>query len=183
MEIKKRVVFFDRDGVINEMVDRGENFVVQGKPVRYTAPFHYHEFKLRPGVLEALTRVRAQGFLCILVTNQPDITYGIMSKEEYDKIMLEVIKLPFDDIFVCFHGRGDGCECKKPKPGMLLSAADKWNIDLTSSYIVGDTVNDIEAGRAAACRTVILEYPANQAVSADFRASTLAEIADLLERN
>lgn len=177
----RRAVFLDRDGVINNIVDRGENFFVAGKKVRFTAPFAYEEFKLKDGVERALHKIHLAGFLAILVTNQPDISYGLLLKEDHEKITAEINKLPFDDIYVCPHGRYDGCDCKKPKPGMLFSAAEKWGINLTLSVIVGDSESDIGAGRAAGCKTILIKNDGNGRVTADEYAADLTEAVQKLE--
>ena len=156
----------DRDGVINELVDR------EGKK---TPPWHHSELRIKNGVVGALQELGRSGFLKILVTNQPDVVYGNMSQLEYDKIMADIKRLPLDDIFVCMHGRNDGCECKKPKPGMLIEAAKKWGIDLKSSFVVGDTKSDIEAGKAVGCKTILVDYEHNKNVAADMRVKNLSE--------
>lgn len=177
----KRAIFLDRDGVINDTVDRGENCFIQGKKVRWTAPWAYDEFHLKTGVLEALQAFHEAGYLVILATNQPDIAYGTMTREEHERIMAEVRKLPLDDIFVCEHGRDDGCECKKSKPGMLLDAAKKWGIDMAQSYLVGDTKNDAAAGRAAGCKVIIVDDGRNNELDADYKVSGLQEVQKLIE--
>lgn len=156
---KTRAVFIDRDGVLNDMVERPAGFIVHGKEFRYTAPFSYTEFKLRNGVSVVLGQLSAAGFMRILVTNQPDIRYGMLPIHEHAKIMEDVKKLPLDDIFVCMHGRDDGCECKKPKPGMLLEAARKWGISLEDSWMIGDSKVDVLAGQAAGCKTILVKGP------------------------
>lgn len=176
MNTKKRAIFFDRDGVINDVVDRGENFFVQGKKVRFTAPFNVQEFHMRSGVGEILQNIGQLGFLRILVTNQPDIAYGTLQLSEHRQIMEQINILPFDDIFICIHGRNDGCECKKPKPGMLEQAAQKWNIDLENSFIVGDTENDMKAGSQIGCKTVLFDTIYNQYVKSDHHIRNIKEI-------
>lgn len=182
MFVKKRAVFLDRDGVINEAVDRGDNFFVNGKKVRWTAPFNRSELCLKPDIKKSLDKIGEWGFLRILITSQPDVAYGTLSRQEHDSIMAEIAKLPLDDIFVCLHGRDDGCNCKKPKPGLLLKAADKWQIDLSSSLIIGDTVKDVEAGRAAGCVTAVIDYPYNQEAGADIRAKDLLEAVEKFKK-
>ncbi|KKR07396.1 MAG: D-alpha,beta-D-heptose 1,7-bisphosphate phosphatase [Candidatus Peregrinibacteria bacterium GW2011_GWC2_39_14] len=177
----KRAIFLDRDGVINDTIDRGENCFVQGKKVRWTAPWTYSEFHLKQGVTDALDAFHEMGYLVILVTNQPDITYGTMTREDHGRIMAEVRQLPLDDIFVCEHGRDDGCECKKPKPGMLFDAAKKWGIDLAQSFMVGDTKSDASAGRAAGCKVVMVNDENNNNLDADFKVSSLQEVQELIE--
>ncbi|MBI2020939.1 HAD-IIIA family hydrolase [Candidatus Giovannonibacteria bacterium] len=175
LPLKKRAVFLDRDGVINEVVDRGENCEVLGKKVRWTAPWSYQEFRIKSGVNDELSKLGGLGFLKILVTNQPDLTYGLLSQEDHNLIMKDIGKLPFDDVYVCIHGRNDGCDCKKPKPGMLLSAANKWGIDLKGSFIVGDSGSDIEAGKSAGVSTILINGEQNLGVEADYHVSDLPE--------
>lgn len=174
--MKCRAVFFDRDGVLNNTIDRGENFFVHGKKVRYTSPFLYQEFCPKDGVAEVLESVRALGFLCILVTNQPDVAYGTMPLVDHEQIMAEVKTWPLDDVFLCPHARDAGCVCKKPAPGMILEAAEKWEIDLKNSFIVGDTENDCLAGARVGCQTILIDAPYNQEVLADYRVKDLNEL-------
>ncbi len=175
-----KAVFFDRDGVVNEVIDRGENFFVEGKKIRFSAPYRYSEFCLKLGVAETLEAVGRLGYLRILVTNQPDIVYGKLPQEEHDRIMAEVKKLPFDDIFICFHGRNDGCLCKKPLPGMLLEAAKKWDIHLPSSYMIGDTNNDLEAAKSAGVRSVVISDGRNSHLEAGSRIENLLSILEII---
>ena len=167
----KRAVFLDRDGVINELVDR------EGKK---TPPWRHSELRIKEGVVGALQELGRSGFLKILVTNQPDVVYGNMSQLEYDKIMADIKRLPLDDIFVCMHGRDEECECKKPKPGMLISAAKKWGIDLANSFMVGDSENDVKAGQAAGCRTILIDHAQNKNLEPDFRVTNLSEVVKLI---
>jgi D-glycero-D-manno-heptose 1,7-bisphosphate phosphatase len=178
MVTKKPAIFLDRDGVVNELIDRGDACFVQGKKVRFTAPWRFQEFKLREGAAQAITQLRQSGYLVILVTNQPDIAYGTMTEAEHEKIMAIVKELPWDGIFVCTHGRNDGCDCKKPKPGMLLAAARKHHIDLMKSFMVGDSVDDVRAGRAAGCRTVLILDDHSRSEAADIRVPDLRSFVE-----
>lgn len=103
----KQAVFLDRDGVINDVIDRGENFFVAGKAARFTAPFSYEEFKIKEGVEEAIKKIKNFGWLAILATNQPDIAYGLLPFGEHERIMQDIKMLALDDIYVCFHGRDE----------------------------------------------------------------------------
>lgn len=179
---KVRAVFVDRDGVINPTIDHGRDIEVGGKMVNHTAPFSYAQFKMFPGVAAALQAIRDMGFLTILVTNQPDVAYGTLSQEDYDKIMADVAKLPLDDIYVCPHTRNDVCECRKPKPGMLLKAAAKHDINLAVSYMVGDTGSDVGAAKAAGVIPILVDTPHNKAFNAVFRVKDLAGVAEFIQR-
>lgn len=146
----RTAVFLDRDGVINANLER------DGKPV---APTTLDEFRLLPGVEDAVRRLKSAGYLIIVCTNQPDVATGRTLRSTVDA-MHEIVraKLNVDDIKICFHTDVDGCECRKPKPGMLLDAARERSIDLSKSYFVGDRWRDIVAGRAAGCLTIFVDY-------------------------
>ncbi|QQG46208.1 MAG: HAD-IIIA family hydrolase [Candidatus Niyogibacteria bacterium] len=171
----RKAVFIDRDGVVNKLVQR-PGFDLP------TAPFAFEELRIFNGVKEALLVLKRIGVLRILVTNQPDVVYGYLSYEEWKKIQDEIEKLGFDDVFICPHGRDDGCECKKPKPGMLLAAQKKWNIDLGRSFMIGDTQTDMMAAKTAGCRTILVKDRYNSGVMSDFRAGSLLEAARLIAR-
>lgn len=153
----ERAVFIDRDGPLDDLVYRGDNFFVAGKKVDYTAPYTFAEFKPKAGVVAALQTLRDHGFLTILVTNQPDVRYGVMQPAEYERIMAVVRRWPWDDIYECRHGRDDNCACRKPKPGMLLEAAKKHNLNLGQCFMVGDTESDLAAGQAAGCVNLLVK--------------------------
>jgi D-glycero-D-manno-heptose 1,7-bisphosphate phosphatase len=146
----KAAVFLDRDGVINANLER------DGKPV---APTRIEEFHLLPGVEDAVRRLKGAGYLVIVCTNQPDVATGRTSRATLD-IMHALVceKLVVDDIKVCFHTDKDGCDCRKPKPGMLLAAAREYGIDLAASYMIGDRWRDVAAGRAVGCKTFFVDY-------------------------
>jgi len=145
-----RAVFLDRDGVLNRAPTRG------GRPL---SPSRLEEVELLPGVPEACARLREEGFGLIVVTNQPEVARGRLSREAVEAIHAFLRdRLPLDDVRVCYHDDGAGCDCRKPKPGMLLAAAAAWGIDLRRSFMVGDRWRDIEAGRRAGCTTVFIDY-------------------------
>lgn len=146
----RRAAFLDRDGVINR------NEVRDGRPY---APTALANFEILPGARDAIAALRGAGYLVVVVTNQPDVGAGRQShaviEQMHDILRREVL---VDDIEVCFHVDGDDCQCRKPKPGMLLNAAAKHNIDLSRSWMVGDRWRDIEAGQAVGCQTVFVDY-------------------------
>lgn len=174
--------FIDRDGVVNKMVDRGEFRSGDGSRIlRFSAPWTVSEFELLPRVREALVLLGRLGLVRILTTNQPDLAYGRLSPHEHAAIMAEVASLSLDDVYVCPHGSADRCGCKKPKPGMLFSASRKWNLDPRKSFIIGDTEADMEAGRAAGCRTILVASAEEQDAAVDFRAKDLWGAALLIQ--
>lgn len=146
----RKAAFLDRDGVINR------NLVRNGRPY---APVAFEDFVILPGVREATRALRQAGYLVIVATNQPDVGAGQQSREVIDAMHdLARRELEIDDIEVCFHVEGDNCDCRKPKPGMILRAARKHGIDLARSWMIGDRWRDVEAGQAAGCRTVFVNY-------------------------
>lgn len=146
----KRAVFLDRDGVINQTIVR------DGKPY---PPSCLGELKIVAGAAEALRDLKRAGFLLIVITNQPDIARGTQSSTAVDAIHRELSKvLPLDDFFVCPHDDSDRCDCRKPLPGLLLSAAETFHIDVPQSFMVGDRWRDVEAGASAGCATVWIDY-------------------------
>jgi len=169
----KRAVFLDRDGVLNQAVVRN------GTPY---PPANAAELVLAPNAVEALRELKAQGFLLLVVTNQPDVAKGITTRASVEEINRKLAaELPVDEIFVCYHKDGDGCDCRKPKPGMLLEGARKYNVDPAGSFMVGDRWRDVEAGQNAGCRTVFIDggYEERQpARPADARVHSLRDAAD-----
>lgn len=147
---RRRAVFLDRDGVINRTVVR------DGKPY---PPESVEDVELLPGVAAALGRLKAAGYLLIVVTNQPDVARGVQSRAAVEAIHARLASaLPIDDFRACYHDDGDACACRKPKPGLLLDAARAHGVDLSASVMVGDRWRDIEAGRLAGCASVFLDY-------------------------
>ena len=155
---KQKAIFLDRDGTINKYV----GFLRKEE-----------EFELLPGVAEAIKKINKSGYLAVVVTNQPVIARGEVTFEGLETIHNKMETLLgkegayLDAIYFCPHHPHSGyegevkelkfdCDCRKPKPGMLLKAAKDLNIDLSQSYMVGDSENDILAGKAAGCKTVLL---------------------------
>jgi D-glycero-D-manno-heptose 1,7-bisphosphate phosphatase len=146
-------VFLDRDGVINRVK------LCRGNP---RPPASVRDLVILPGVPEALSTLKAQGVASI---------HAHLAEN-----------LEIDAILTCFHDDTDGCDCRKPKPGLLLQAAGAYGIDLRSSFMVGDRWRDMEAGRQAGCRTIWIngDYLERQAVAYDFRVRTLTEAAAII---
>ena len=146
--IMNKAVFLDRDGVINQKL---ENDYVKS----------WKEFHFLPGVMEAIRAINDKGYLVIVVTNQRGIARGLMTEEDLQEIHRKMYKelqkhgAHIDDIFYCPHDILENCTCRKPKPGMLIEAQRKWSIDLTKSYIIGDSQSDIEAGQKVGCRGIL----------------------------
>ena len=157
---KQRAIFLDRDGTINKYVGFLRDL---------------DEFELLPGVSEAIKIINSLGYLAIVVTNQPVVARGEVSIEKLEQIHQKMETLLgkdgayLDAIYYCPHHKDKGfegeivalkidCDCRKPKPGMLLKAARDFNIDLEQSWMVGDSMTDIEAGCAASCHTALVGH-------------------------
>ncbi len=172
----KSAVFLDRDGVINRALTR------DGKPY---APTSLAEFEILPGVAEACARLKQAGFLLVVATNQPDVGRGTLKQEVVEAIHAALCReLPIDRVEVCYHpGKEDSeCDCRKPKPGMLLRAARALSIDLARSFMVGDRWRDIDCGHAAGVTTILIDYGYAEPLRKmpQHRVGSLAEAANLI---
>jgi D-glycero-D-manno-heptose 1,7-bisphosphate phosphatase len=172
----RRAVFLDRDGVINRALER------DSKPY---PPRSLAEFEILPEVPAACARLKAAGFLLVVATNQPDVGRGTLPKEIVEAIHAEMCRrLPIDRVEVCYHpGQGaSDCDCRKPKPGMLLRAAKELGIDLARSWMVGDRWRDIDCGQAAGCRTIFIDrgYAEEIWKKPHFSAGNLGQAADFI---
>jgi D-glycero-D-manno-heptose 1,7-bisphosphate phosphatase len=164
---RARAAFVDRDGTINQLVPDPHT----GRP---ESPLRTEDVALIPGAAAALTRLAAGGWLLVGVSNQPAAAKGTVSLEQLARVQARVLELlaaegaSFDDFRICRH-HPDGvvpelarpCDCRKPAPGMLLEAAQKLDIDLERSWMIGDTDGDVLAGAAAGCRTLQLGQEAS----------------------
>ena len=140
-----------------------------------------------PNVGEVLNTLHNLNWLLIVVTNQPDVARGFVDIEEVKKIhdfLLEEFPV-IDDIRCCMHDEGDGCDCRKPFPGMLLQAAQKFEINLAESFMVGDRWRDIEAGKNAGCKTIYIDYGYDEKkpVDWDYRVINLVEAQKIITKD
>lgn len=168
----QRVVFLDRDGVLNRAYPDGGTT----RPPRCVA-----ELELLPGVPTALARLRAAGFALVVVTNQPDVARGKQTREAVEEINAKVrAELPLLDVLTCYHDSADRCHCRKPKPGLLHDAAARHGLDLDSAFLIGDRWSDVVAAHAAGCRAVLIETPFSNAERCrpDHTATDIAAAAD-----
>jgi D-glycero-D-manno-heptose 1,7-bisphosphate phosphatase len=141
-------VFLDRDGVLLEQVER------DGRRVAITA---IADYALMPGVKAGAAALRSAGLPLAVVTNQPDVATGRTTRANVDAIHRRLCdELSIDHLEACFHVDADACDCRKPKPGMLLSAAKRLGIDPKRSFMVGDRWRDVTAGAAAGCMTILV---------------------------
>lgn len=170
-------VFCDRDGVLSCAL------VQDGIPY---PPRSLGELALESGVTEGCRDLHDASMLIIVVTNQPDVARGALDTMELRKMHRRLARLlPLDAIYVCTHDDGDDCDCRKPKPGMLYTAAGQLGIDLSESYVIGDRWRDIAAGRQAGCRTIHIDrrYRERQPDSADFVADDFLEAVQWILRH
>ena len=174
----QHAVFLDRDGVINRALER------ERKPY---PPRSLAEFEILPEVFGACAKLKQAGFLLVVVTNQPDVGRGTLKQELLESIHAQMCReLPIDRVEVCYHpGQGaSNCDCRKPKPGMVLRAAQALGIDLKRSWMVGDRWRDIDCGHAAGCRTIFVNrgYAEELRQKPHFSAGNLGEAADIILR-
>lgn len=187
MSVKRKAVFFDRDGIITENVD--------GEAARDP-----DDLRIIPDIIPVIKIAKKYGFLVIVVSNQPDIALGkitLKTKEDLEKKFLELLRskqLVFDKIYYCNHHPKSilpqyaiECDCKKPKPGMILKACKEFNIDLSGSYILGDRASDIRAGEDAGVTTILYDPDKTQGhylldlnVTPDYTIKTLGEAGKII---
>jgi D-glycero-D-manno-heptose 1,7-bisphosphate phosphatase len=160
--VSRPAAFIDRDGVINELIPDP----VSGRP---ESPLRVSDVRLVPGASAALVRLATAGRCLVGVSNQPAAAKGLVPVSQLHEVQDRVLELlaadgvRFDDFQLCLH-HPEGvvpelsgpCRCRKPEPGMLLDAAAALDLDLTASWMVGDTDGDVQAGRAAGCLTVLV---------------------------
>ncbi len=169
----KKCVFLDRDGIVNARVMDG---YVQS----------WDGFEMLPEFPELLRKIDDLGFVAVVITNQRGIARGIMTQESVDDIHASLNEtlatehgLHLLDVMVCPHEK-DSCTCRKPKPKMIIDAAEKYGIDLAASWMIGDTESDVEAGRRAGCRTILVSDEPGQTV-ATVRVGTMRELVWRIE--
>mgnify|MGYP001571610985 CR=1 FL=1 len=170
----KKCVFFDRDGIVNR--SPGPGYVER-----------WADFVLLPGFTDVLRVVKEKGYEAVVVTNQRGVARGIIKMDTVDEmhrnlraLLKREHQLDLLDILCCPHGLGE-CECRKPKPGMLLEAARRHRIDLKASWMIGDHDTDVATGQAAGCRTILVG-PGDGKAQPDYRARDLAELKSLVEK-
>ena len=169
-----KAIFLDRDGVINQVN------LVDGKPY---PPKDINELILLPKVAESLQLLKNAGYFLIVITNQPDVARG-KTKIETVEVMNQYLKdsLAIDHFFTCYHDDIENCNCRKPKPGSFLKAAEQYNINISSSFMIGDRWRDVEAGNNVGCKTFFIDYSyrEKQPKSYDYKVKSLYEAAKII---
>ena len=151
--MKNKAVFLDRDGVINKKrIDHVKSV---------------DEFKIFSNVGDAIKLLRDKGYLVIIITNQSVIGRNIISEKKLDEIHIELknylkqSNTYVDSIYYCPHVPEENCNCRKPKPGLLIKATNDFDIDLKNSYFIGDSISDLDAARNAGCKGILLKQHQN----------------------
>ena len=173
-ENRRPAIFFDRDGIINEVVMRDG---------AACSPREASAFRLKPGIKELFQTAKDAGFLRIIVTNQPDVERGQIPRHEYEAMQTLVRETLQPDGFEACEASSNADRRKKPNPGMLLDATSQLGVDLTQSWFVGDTWKDVQAGRSAGVKTILLatDYNTEAQPTADFCFPTLEEVANFIQ--
>ncbi len=169
----RKAIFLDRDGVINRKLPE-DNYV------RYPS-----EFDMLPEVLPALKIFRQLGFALVVVTNQRGIGRGLMTDDDLHKVhnfmnsLLRDAGLSIEGLYYCPHDKTDYCDCRKPAPGMILAATEDLNIDLSLSFMVGDSASDVKAAQNAGVRSVLISQN-QESTEADLTFQSLLGFAEFL---
>lgn len=173
-----KAIFWDRDGVLNQVL------AVRHDGVKNASPNLLEHFQLVEGASEVLLKVKLKGFLNIIITNQPDIARSKMSWEELNKMhdFLKQRVTAVDAIYVCPHDNQHNCMCRKPKPGLLLDAAKDYKLNLSYCFMVGDRQKDIDAAHSAGVKSVLLKTSYNTEVkNAEFEIKNLNQLVKILK--
>ncbi len=194
--MKNKAVFLDRDGVINELIYYKELGIID-------SPFTVEQFRLFPDVEKAIKKFKKLGFKTIIVSNQPGIAKKNYTIETFEKVREKMKKelkrrdAEIDFEYYCFHHPAGKikkfrkiCNCRKPKPGLLLSAAKEHNIDLSKSWMIGDGITDIQAGVTAGCKTILIgrmkcelcKIMKNKGIMPDFITPNLYKASLIIEK-
>ena len=170
----KKCVFFDRDGIINR--SPGPGYVEK-----------WEDLHIQDGFVESLKVAIAHGYVGIMISNQQCVGKGIVEKaclegmhDKLQKKLREEFGCELLDMYYCPHLADAGCECRKPLPGMILAAAEKHDIDLKSSFMVGDREGDVVTGKVAGCRTILVSEDIKDC-AADYCVESIDELAGILE--
>ena len=165
-------MFLDRDGVLNKPCIRGN---------KAYAPLSLDRFEIFPEAPAIVGRLRSNGFVVAVVSNQPELSRGNLEKATLDamhKLLAHTISVA--GIYVCPHDEGDDCDCRKPLSGLLVTASRELGLNLSQSFMIGDTWRDIGAGNNAGCQTVLIDRPYSGQTDPTWRARDLAHAADIV---
>jgi D-glycero-D-manno-heptose 1,7-bisphosphate phosphatase len=172
----RTAIFIDRDGVVNRKAPEGKYITC------------WKEVEFLPGVFDAVRRLNRAGYLVILITNQRAVAKNKLSEAKLREIHEKMLKAfeakgaLINAVYYCPHEIEVHCACRKPKPGMLLRAAKEHSVDLAASWMLGDSVSDVLAGKAAGCRTVWLTRVKRSALRAPVPSLTAGSLAEAVTR-
>ena len=173
MDTKQRAVFLDRDGVLNHLVKRDGS---------YYSPQDFTDFKIIDDVDKVIEEIHLLGYMVIVVSNQPDISRGKLEQSELDKMTNKLYNdLKVDDVFYCTHDDDNDLGCRKPAPGLFYAVEEKHNIDLTKSFMIGDTWKDMEAAFNASIPFVLIDAEYNKNLESVNRIKYLQEAIPILK--
>lgn len=170
-----RNLFFDRDGIINEVIFRDS---------RVESPRTFSEFKIRQEFIEFYNKIIKTGFNSFIISNQPDVQRNKMDIKELEMMTDQLnYSFNFKEISYCLHDDSDNCNCRKPKPGMITKLLEKYNLLKDESIFIGDSIKDVKAGLNAGIKTVLLRtnYNLNSDIHADYRINNLTEILKIIQ--
>jgi D-glycero-D-manno-heptose 1,7-bisphosphate phosphatase len=176
MNAPRSAVFLDRDGTLNKQIIRN------GRPY---PPEKAEDFELFPDVVEGCARLSLNGFALVVVTNQPDVgrgTQSILAVETMHDILLDLVP-SIDRIEVCYDaGKDASVRRRKPEPGMVFDAASELNLDLNSSWIIGDRWRDVDCGKRAGLKTVFIDFNYDEILNSipDFSVKSFKEAVDVI---
>tara|TARA_Y100000389_G_scaffold165501_1_gene169720 strand:- start:233 stop:751 length:519 start_codon:yes stop_codon:yes gene_type:complete len=169
---KRKAIFFDRDGVINKLVYREGGFF---------SPRKFDDFIFYEDVISCINQLIDKGFLIFIISNQPDISRKKMLPEELEKIDLEINKkLNINQIYYSFDSEVVNGGSKKPSPKMVFEARDKWNIDLSKSYFLGDSEADIECAKNANVSFILVKRKHNQNIEYPVYVHSLSDTNNMI---
>ncbi|MDA9990842.1 HAD-IIIA family hydrolase [Paracoccaceae bacterium] len=146
---RKSAVFLDRDGVLlRSDIIRGKAYAIRS----------IKEYELLPNVLKSLELLKLLDFCLVVITNQPDIGNGLCSEAVSTQIHERLIReTPIEHVYMCPHQQNSYCYCRKPAPGMIFKAQLELDLDLTSSWVVGDRASDVQSGFNAGCKSIFID--------------------------
>ena len=168
----KKAVFFDRDGVLNQLIKRDGSLY---------SPQKFSDFTINEESVNTIRKVKELGFMAIVISNQPDISRKKLEQSELDKMTKVLLdKIDIDHVFYCTHDDTDNCDCRKPKPDLFHLAQEKYNINFSHSIMVGDTWKDVEAAKNAGIRMFLMDKEYNQDIQYVERINKISDILTFL---
>lgn len=176
-KIKKKAFFFDRDGIVNC------SLTIKNKPV---PPRCLNELVINDDFIKIYNYLKKQNYYIFVITNQPDVSRGKMSINEAEKINKIITSLfDFDYYYCCYHDNKDNCDFRKPNIGAFKDAIKKFNIDIKSSYMIGDRDTDIVAGNRAGCKTIFIDYEYDETLhqKADYTYKSLINLFNNIDKH